>query len=127
MKTLFLCTSAIHTHFGKFSTDERMEQTIATLESIKTKVPDAKIIVIECSGEQSITVEESERLKPYVEGVLNFYHDQQVQDIYTSITENWDIVKNMTEMVVFGKALDFIIHQQPHLLNDIDRVFKISG
>jgi hypothetical protein len=33
----------------------------------------------------------------------------------------------MTELVTFGKAFDFIIRQQPQLLNDIDRVFKISG
>lgn len=127
MKTLFLVTSAIHTKHGCFSTEQRLEQTISTLESIKAADPNARILVIECGAEASITDEESDKLKPYIEGLLNFNPDNQVQEIYRMADNNWDVAKNLTELVVFGKALDFIIRQQPETLNDIDRVFKISG
>ena len=126
-KTLWLCSSALHTKHGVFSTEQRLEQTISTLESIKKIDPNARILIIESGAEASITEEESEKLKPYIEGLLNFNPDNQVQEIYKMAGDNWDVAKNLTELVVFGKALDFIIRQQPELLEGIDRVFKISG
>jgi len=127
MKTLWLISSAIHTRHGIFSAEQRLEQTIATLESIKAVDPSARILIVESSAEASITDEESDKLKPYIEGLLNFNPDVQVQDIYKMADKNWDVAKNLTELVVFGKALDFLIRQQPDLLEGIDRVFKISG
>ena len=127
MKTLFLVSSAIHTAHGCFSTEQRLDQTIKTFESIKSRMPDARILLIECSAENSVTEEESKKLEPFIEGLLNFHPDNQVQEIYSMAGTNWDVAKNFTELVVFGKALDFVVRQQPHLLNDINRVFKMSG
>ena len=127
MKTLWLVSSAIHTKHGIFSAEQRLEQTILTLESIKAVDPNARILIVESSAEKSITDEEVDKTKPYIEELLNYNSDQQVQEIYKFADTNWDIAKNMTELVVFGKTLDFIIRQQPQLLNDINRVFKISG
>ena len=127
MKPLFIISSAIHTVHGCFSTDQRLDQTIKTLESVKNRMADASILLVECSAESSITEEESKKLEPFIEGLLNFYPDTQVQEIYKMAGTNWDVAKNFTELVVFGKALDFIVRQQPQLLNDINRVFKLSG
>jgi hypothetical protein len=127
MKTLFLISSAIHTVHGVYSAEERLNQTIKTFESIKSKDPDARILLVESSSKESITDAESDLMKPYVEGILNFHPDQQVQDITKMSEKNWDVAKNLTELIVFGKALDFIIRQQPALLEGIDRVFKLSG
>jgi hypothetical protein len=127
MKTLWLCSSALHTRHGVFSAEKRLEQTVSTLESIKAVDPSARILIIESGAEAGITTEESDKLKPYIEGLLNFNPDVQVQEIYKMADTNWDVAKNLTELVVFGKALDFIIRQQPELLEGIDRVFKISG
>lgn len=127
MIPLFLVSSAIRTKHGVFSSEQRLEQTIKTLESIKSRMPDARILLIECSAESSVTEEESKKLEPFIEGLLNYHPDNQVQEIYNMAGTNWDVAKNFTELVVFGKALDFIIRQQPHLLNDVNRVFKMSG
>jgi hypothetical protein len=127
MKTLFLVSSAIHTQHGVFSAEQRLEQTIATMESIKAKDADARILLVESSAKQSVTDEEADKLKPYIEGLLNFHPDVQVQEIYSFAAQNWDVAKNLTELVVYGKALDFIIRQQPELLQDVSRVFKMSG
>ena len=126
-KPLFLISSCLHTRHGIFSAETRLDQTLKTLESIKSRIPDARILLIECSAENSVTEEESQKLEPFIEGLLNYYPDNQVQEIYKMAGTNWDVAKNFTELVVFGKALDFIIRQQPHLLNDISRVFKMSG
>ncbi len=127
MNSLFLVSSAIRTKHGVFSAEERLQQTIATFESIKAKLSNAKIILCESSGAQSITAEEIEILQPHLFGLLNFNSDVQVQDIYAKTLDNHDIAKNFTELVVFGKVFDFLINKQPHLLNNIDRVFKLSG
>ena len=47
-------------------------------------------------------------------------NEQDVIDIFNS-TDNWDIVKNTTEVMGFGIALDHFN------FSGIDRVFKISG
>lgn len=81
---------------------------------------------MDSSCEAPLSNDETELLQPYLTGLLKFYDDAQVQQIYQS-TDNWDIVKNFTELVMFGKALNFILTVQPDLLKDVDRVFKLSG
>lgn len=125
MKTLFLVGSALHTKFGVFSAKQRLEQTLNTLKSIREKIPDAQIILSESSGESSITEEETAILNPYLLGMINYHNDEQVKQIYKS-TDNWDIVKSYTELIITGKTLDFIV-SRPQLLENIDRVFKLSG
>lgn len=127
MPALFLITSAIRTRHGIFSTEERLNQTITTLDSIKKYAPESKIILLESSAESSITDEEAAILNPYLIALLNFNHDQQVKDIYNAAGDNWDVAKNITELTVFGKALNFILKEQPQLMDGIDRVFKLSG
>ena len=127
MKPLFLVSSSVRTKHGVFSAEERLNQTVQTLESIKNRMPDARILVIESSAEASISEEESKKLAPFIEGLLNYHPDVQVQEIYKMAGGSWDIAKNFTELVVYGKVLDFIVRQQPHLLNEVNRVFKISG
>jgi hypothetical protein len=127
MKSLFFVTSAIHTKHGIYSAEQRLEQMIATLESIKTKVPESSILIIESSAAQSITEDEDNKLKPYVDGILNYNPDIQVQEIYNTSGNNWDIAKNLTELIVTAKSLNFALKEQPQLLNDINRVFKMSG
>lgn len=127
MQPLFFVTSAIHTSHGKFSAEERLNQTITTLESIKNKVPDSRIILLDSSATESLNNIEGEKLKPYLAGLLNFHEDQQVQDIFKMAGANWDVAKNLTEINVFIKALDFVIRKQPQLLEEVNRVFKLSG
>lgn len=127
MNPLFLVSSAIHTKHGIYSAEQRLDQTIGTLESIKKHAPDARILLVESSAKQSITDEENDKLKPYLEGILNFNHDNQVKEIYEIAGDNWDIAKNLTELTVYGKALNFVLREQPYLLEDVSRVFKLSG
>ena len=127
MKPLFLVTSAIHTNHGKFSTAERFAQTIQTLESIRIKVPEASIFLLESSATSSISEEEANTLKPFLNGLLNYHDDTHIQEIYKSAGNNWDVLKTATEINVFIKTLDFIVRQQPQLLKDVDRIFKLSG
>lgn len=127
MKSLFLVSSAISTKFGVFSRKQRLEQTIETLKSIKTKIPESKILLIESSGESSINETEINQIKPYTESIFNFHDDKAIQEIYKSTNDNWDIVKNLTELTTYGKTLGFLLYKDNNILSDVNRVFKMSG
>ena len=53
MTSLFIVTCAIHTSYGKYSTEERIKQTKDTLKSIETYAPDSSAVIIDC-GEKSV-------------------------------------------------------------------------
>lgn len=126
MDKLFIVSSAIHTKHGTFTTEQRLEQTIETFKSIRRCVPTAKILLNESGADSRLTKDEAKLLEPYLCGLLTYYEDEQVQQIY-KMTDNVDIVKNYTEMLTTGKTLNFIVEQQPQIIKNVNRIFKISG
>ncbi len=123
MRTAFLMTSALNTRFGVYATEQRISQTLDSIHSIKKKVPDAKIYLLELAG-ISPTIEQVQKIAPYVTQVLDLSKHQQVQAIYHG-TNSHDVVKNLTE--VFGTH-EIVRHlQQRGEFHDVDRIFKISG
>lgn len=122
MKLGFVVTSAINTRFGVFKTEERIQQTIDTIASIRARVPDAVIALLEMAGE-SLTAEQQEVLQPHVDILINFSNDVMVKEIYKN--PNWDVVKSSTEMMCFESAIR-ILHTN-HLFDDVTRVVKVSG
>lgn len=131
MKTLFLISSALRTKHGCFSYEQRLEQTLDTIKSISVKIPDAIININESSAEGSLTSEEFDKLKNAgANGIHDYSQDAQVQQIY-KMTQNWDVVKNYTEMLITAKSLlpkrqwdDF---KTVGYYTHIERVFKLSG
>lgn len=120
---LFIVTSAINTKFGTFSKEERLAQTIDTLKCIYSKIPDAKIAILESSGipiEQEIV----DTLHEYAHWVVNMTNDPILHNIQNN-TDNWDIVKNMSELVSFRSGLQML--EDSNVFDGIDRVHKISG
>lgn len=119
LKTAWVITSAINTKFGVYTSEQRLTQTLATIASIRKHVPDAKIFAVELAG-IAPTEEQKKIMLENVDQYVILSQDQDVIDIFNS-TDNWDIVKNTTEVMGFARALpqfDF---------TGIDRVFKISG
>lgn len=122
IKHAFIVTSAVNSKFGIFKPDERLQQTIDTINSIKSKVPDAKIIIMECCGEPIKKVQE-DILRSHCDVFLDYSRNEDVQAMYDS--DNWDVVKNGTEIMCFGRALAVL--NAEGLLKDIDRIHKMSG
>jgi len=123
MKHTFLLSSAIKTKFGVYTAQQRMNQTIDTVNSIKAKIPDAQIIIVECSG-AGIDYEQLIQLSGIAHYVLDMTKDPNVVALYNS-TDNWDIVKNGTEMSCFLKAIG-MCHDKG-IFNGQDRIHKMSG
>lgn len=123
IKHCFIVTSAINTKFGVYSPDQRLVQTLTTLKTIKTYVPDATIVIMECAG-VPLTENQNLALASEANYILDYTEDQNVQDIYHS-TDNWDIVKNSTEIMCFSNALAHC--KNNGWLKGIDRIHKMSG
>ncbi len=122
-KFAFMVTSAINTKFGTFESDTRLQQTVETIDSIKKYVPDAKIFLLEMSA-IPLTDDQRTKLVPMVDNMLDFTSDPAVIDLFHS-TDNWDVVKNVTEVMCFLQALDKL--KNSNAFDRIDRVFKLSG
>ena len=119
----FLITSAINTKFGVFNSDQRLQQTIDTINSINGRVPGAKIHLIEMAA-IPLTTEQRDKLSPLVDGIMDFDEDPDVKDIFNG-SENWDWVKNATEVMCFSQAIGGLI--EIGAFGDVDRIHKISG
>lgn len=122
VKHAFVVTSAVNSKFGVFSPAERLQQTIDTITSIKSKLPDAKIFIMECCG-TPITVEQANQLKAVSDVFVDYSHDADVQDMYDN--DNWDVVKNGTEIMCFGNMLEKL--KEDNHFAGVDRIHKMSG
>lgn len=118
-----LVTSAINTKFGVFTGEQRIQQTLDTINSIKHHVPGCKIYLLEMTG-IPLTEDQKQLLTSNITGLLDFTSDPDVVGLYDS-TENWDIVKNVTEVMCFNKALKTL--WDSNQLQGVDRIFKVSG
>jgi hypothetical protein len=123
MKHCFIITSAINTRFGVYTPHDRLLQTVITIRSIKQKVPSAKIVLVEMAG-IPLTDQQTKTLTHEVDVLLDFTDEDSVKSMYNS-TDNWDIVKNGTEIMIFGAALK-LLHGDDEF-KGIDRIHKISG
>lgn len=122
IKHCFIVTSAVNSKFGVYSPEERLAQTVITLQNIRFKIPDAKIVVMECAG-TPITDAQSTILENNSDLLLDFSSDPDVRAIYQS--DNWDVVKNSTEIMCFGRTLRMC--QADGDFDGYDRIHKMSG
>jgi hypothetical protein len=122
MQHLFVMSSAINTRFGVFDTNQRFLQTVNTLTTIYEKVPDAKIFLVESSAEP-ISQEHIDKLQKVTHCFYNLSGNEKLKQV--SKIDNWDFVKNYSEIIAFHSA--FKAFEDANLLEGIDRIHKISG
>ena len=123
MSNLVLITSVIDTpnkelSYSKirsvFSRRERFEQTKKTIQSIKEKISNCKIIVVECTD---FNEEENNYFKDNCDYLLNLWNDKNLHDYIFGIS------KSLGEGMMTIKALQYI--QQLNL--EYNYLYKISG
>lgn len=116
---IFIITSAIKTPFGVFSEQERIDQTLATIHSVRDKV-EAEIYLLDGSNEhpdeQTLAM-----LNEHVDGLKVFSNLGIFPDIHK--VNNQDIVKNACELMMIGSFLAGTIETS----SKAKRIFKISG
>jgi hypothetical protein len=99
-----------------YTREERFEQTKKTIESIKEKIPDNKIFVIECS---QLTVDESDYFNSKVDIFINIMETNNKNLIDRMFTKS----KAMGEGTMTIFAINYLFSNQIQCKN----LFKISG
>jgi hypothetical protein len=123
MTPLFILSSAINSKFGAFSPAQRLQQTLDSVASVRQYCPGADVCLVEMTG-VPIPEEQVQIINEHVDYFFDCTREPAVIDIYNS-TDNWDIVKNTTEVMCFTNTLTTMI--ETGVLKDYDRVFKMSG
>jgi len=130
-KFLFLVGSALNhfqeKDFSQYSTEQRFYQTLDTIKCIREKVPDAYVVLFECSA-KSIENEYKKILKNKCDLFLDFSTEPVLQAIYENIEKR-------PELIVYGKSLletrgllNTLYEIKKHnLFSDSQRVFKLTG
>jgi hypothetical protein len=118
-----MLTSAINTKFGIYDSQQRLDQTIESIRSVRLHIPDAKIFLIEMAG-IPLTEDQRTKLLAVADHLIDFTSDPSVTELFNS-TDNWDIVKNVTEVMCFRNALEKL--DNSGVIADLDRIFKFSG
>ena len=123
MKYGVLLTSAANAKFSVYSPEERVEQTLKTVESVRKYIPDAFICMTDC-GIPGIEGELKTKLVNAVDKFIDLSKDPNVNWIAANVSHQ-DTVKNLTELVVVSKF--FKLAKKHKWFDGYDRVFKVSG
>jgi hypothetical protein len=118
-----LITSAINAKFSIYSPEERIEQTLETIASVRERIPNAIICLTDC-GIPGLDEETANILAADVDNFIDFSEDENVNWIRDNVQEQ-DIVKNLTELGVVSRF--FELAADKGWFADCDRVFKVSG
>lgn len=130
-KFLFLVGSSLEhfaeKDFSRYSTEQRFYQTLETIDSIRTKVPNAYICLFECSY-KPISDEYKNILKEKVDVFLEFYDEPGIKTLYENFSQK-------QELITFGKSLletrgtlnCLYLMKEKQLFTDVNRIFKLTG
>jgi len=124
MKDIFIITSAIGNEYGAYSYQERFNQLLETIESIKTYAPNSYICVYEMS-EEAIPESDLEILKQSITFIAQFYNHTRIamfKNVGADDT-NRTAKKTVGELLAMTEFMEWLNTQTI----SFGRVFKISG
>jgi hypothetical protein len=119
---LFIVTSALNTGMGVVSAEDRLEQTINGLKTLRKIVPDAIVILADGSSNK-VEEEKFKEITEWVDFIADFSTDADVN----MFAKNHK--KSEAECVLLLKTL-LLLKQEPtmmKLMHSVDRIFKFSG
>jgi len=121
-KNLFIVTSALEPTIGVISKEDRFKQTIATLENLREKVPNAFILFSD--GSPGACDDNSmNQIAKFINGAVYWAHDEQIREL--SQTGR----KSEAEIALLLKTF-FLLKQHPDLsklMYSVKRIFKYSA
>lgn len=116
----FLVTSAVNTNYGVFSFEERIEQIINSAKSIRKKINDAYIILVD-GGSHPLTIFQRRTLLKEYDDILDFSSDITIQQIHKYAHGNHLLIKGPSEQFILKEACKLLS------CDETDRIFKLSG
>jgi hypothetical protein len=119
---LFIVTSALHPRMGVISREDRLQQTIDGLKSLREKCPEALVILAEGSPDK-VNEEKIKTLSEYVDLVADFSGNRDISQ-FAAIGR-----KSEAENVLMLKTM-MLLKQEPSLMklrHSVSRIYKLSG
>jgi len=113
----FFVTSTINSPHGKFSVDERFNQTVDGLASIRRKVPNCQILLFDNSIEP-LNQNQTATLKSMVEVYKQYDHN-----LFSRFVNINNFNKGLGELLMMEQALPIIKNS----MMPAKRIFKMSG
>lgn len=121
-RQLFIVTSALNPNMGVLNREERLQQTIEGLQSLRNKCPDAIVLLADGSPEK-VEEEKIRSLSHLVNFVADFSNDSDITQFASrgmkSQAENVLLLK--TTMLLKQDA------SMMRLMQSVSRVYKFSG
>jgi len=94
-----------------FTEEQRYQQTILTIESIRKNIPNSHIVILECSPNSNFL----EEIKTKVEYFFNYFEDKDVKDVVYSIHKGCGECKLLSQ--IFNTKI----------LWEYNNLYKLSG
>jgi hypothetical protein len=119
---LFIVTSALHTNIGVVNVQDRVEQTIEGLKSLRKAAPNAIIFLADASSKM-VDEATSMRVNQLCNRSISFFGDEDLMSLANAG------LKSQAEITLLFKTLS-IIKQHPELqkmVAGVRRVFKLSA
>lgn len=116
-KNLFIVTSALQANIGVVGNEERLKQTIETLENLKEKVPDAMVLLVDGSP-HNIDESIKKQISEYCQAIWFNTHP----DVYAMASSGR---KSEAEIIMMFNTLLQI--KQSKSIHEIKRIFKYSA
>jgi len=119
---LFIVTSALNATMGAITLEERLQQTIQGLKSLRESVPDSIILFVDGSPQK---IEENKILK--ISNLVDFVADFSTDEIVNRFAKQNN--KSEAECALLIKTL-LLLKQEPsmmRLLHSVNRIFKLSA
>jgi len=121
-KNLFIVTSALNANIGVVTEEERLEQTVASLISIRTHVPDALILFSDGSPRE-VPLSSFQKIKPYVNLIMSWSKDEEVR--YFAEQGR----KSEAEILLLSKTFRMIRNnvEMMKIMQGVKRIYKYSA
>lgn len=123
INNLFLVTSCINTDFGIYKPQERFEQTIETINSIRKYASNSKIFIADNSFIKELNKNVYKYFTQTCDFVANFSNEQNCRNL------NEARIKSAADTVLTLKMIELLMTHKDgmKLLNGAKRVYRISG
>lgn len=121
-RQLFIVTSALNPNMGVLNREERLQQTIEGLESLRNKCPDAIVLLVDGSPEK-VEEEKIRSLSPLVNFVADFSNDSDITQFASRG------LKSQAENVLLLKTMMLLKQDASmmRLVQTVNRIYKFSG
>jgi hypothetical protein len=121
-KQLFIVTSALNPQMGVVNREDRLQQTLDGLLSLRERCPEAIIILADGSPEK-VEAEKYEQMQALVDLVADFSGDKDIAQFASTGR------KSEAENVLMLKVLSVLKYEQGmmRLLQSVNRIYKLSG